>query len=292
MMEYVHDSQDEMESLALDEPSGFMDRRSSESNAHSILDPPSYADAIFMSFDSSSSSANRSPKFGSSSDPEEKSSGFLKIWVSEPQKEQDLYYTYLITTSTDLPVYGGPGSEFSIRRRFRDVVALSDRLAESYKGFFIPVRPDKGVVESQMMQTEQFVEQRRAALDKYLKKLAAHPVIRKSEELRAFLVVQGSLQVAKSAEEAAVVAREESEVAAQGAWVGGRDLFRVLREFRQSVVNDWGRVKPMVVEEDKEFLERKEWWVEFEQHLSNLSLQVLFTLFFVYGFGFVQCLYV
>ncbi|PON83268.1 hypothetical protein TorRG33x02_209720 [Trema orientale] len=49
----------------------------------------------------------------------------------------------------------------------------------------------------------------------------------------------------------------------------GGDLFK---EFRQSVVNDCGRVKPLVVEEDKELLERKEWLEEFEKHLRNLSL--------------------
>ncbi|KAL8128103.1 hypothetical protein AgCh_014894 [Apium graveolens] len=38
---------------------------------------------------------------------------------------------------------------------------------------------------------------------------------------------------------------------------GGRDLLRIFKELKQSVTNDWGAVKPPVVEEDKEFLERK-----------------------------------
>lgn len=186
-----------------------------------------------------------------------------------------------------MPEYGGPGSEFTLRRRFKDVVTLSDRLSESYRGFFIPIRPDKSVVESQVMQIEQFVEQRRAALSRYLNKLAAHPAIRKSEELRVFLVVNGKLPLVRTVDvasrmldgavrlprqlvgEAAIDANEATQPAK-----GGMDLLRIFRELKQSVVNDWGGVKPMVAEEDKEFLERKEKVVEFEQQLSNLSQQV------------------
>lgn len=313
-------SQDDMESLVLDEPpssngqsspsaaavSSVIDRQTSAASQHfnSILEPPSYADAIFTSFDSSSASnGHDSPNHSSSaaeSDPPARSE-FLKIWVSDPQKELELsnslvpggtsYYTYLITTRTNMPEYGGPGSEFSLRRRFKDVVTLSDRLSESYRGFFIPIRPDKSVVESQVMQIEQFVEQRRAALSRYLNKLAAHPAIRKSEELRVFLVVNGKLPLVRSVDvasrmldgavrlprqlvgEAAIDANEAAQPAK-----GGRDLLRIFRELKQSVVNDWGGVKPVVAEEDKEFLERKEKVVGFEQQLSNLSQQAEFLV--------------
>ncbi|KAL6291146.1 hypothetical protein ACE6H2_008656 [Prunus campanulata] len=313
----LHASQDDMESLVLDEPPPSSNGQSSPSastsverhsttantsstsqNFNSILEPPSYADAIFTSFDSSSSNGQENPKQPSyQSDPPTRSE-FLKIWVSDPEKELELtnslvpggtsYYTYLITTRTNMPEYGGPGSEFTVRRRFKDVVTLSDRLSESYRGFVIPIRPDKSVVESQVMQIEQFVEQRRAALSKYLNKLAVHPTLKKSEELRLFLVVRGKLPLAKSVDMASrmldgavrlprqltgeAAAVTDVNEAAQPA-KGGRDLLRIFRELRQSVVNDWGGVKPMVVEEDKEFMERKEKVAEFEQQLSNLSQQ-------------------
>ncbi|KAL6126801.1 hypothetical protein ACLB2K_074846 [Fragaria x ananassa] len=313
------DFPDEMESLVLGEPpplsngqsspssataspSPFMDRHTSPASAsasqhfNSILEPPSYADAIFTSFDSSSSASNGHG--AAAPEPESDAparSEFLKVWVSDPQKELDLsnslvpggnsYYTYLITTRTNMPEYGGDGSEFTVRRRFKDVVTLADRLAESYRGFFIPIRPDKSVVGNQVMQIEQFVEQRRAALSRYLNKLAAHPAIKKSEELRVFLVVNGKLPLMRSVDVASrmldgavrlprqlVGEAVDANEAAQPA-KGGRDLLRMFRELKQSVVNDWGGVKPIVVEEDKEFLERKEKVVEFEQQLSNLSQQ-------------------
>ena len=225
---------DDMESLPLDEPP--------PPTPPPFVDPPSYADAVAAPFDSSS--PNPSP------------SEFVRVWVSEPRKEGD-FYTYLITTSTSVPEFGGP--EFCVRRRFRDVVALSERLSETCRGLFVPVRPDKSVVLER--QSEQFVEQRRAQLEKYLNQLAAHPAIRRSEALRAFLA--GSAQTGPA---------EGPKRAAAAAEGGG--VVRMLKELRQSVANDWGRVKPLVVEEDKGFLERKEWLVEFENHLSDLSLQV------------------
>ena len=187
----LHESQDEMESLPLDEPSVVIGGRSpaSISPVNSVVDPPSYADSIFTSFDSSSPNGHQRAKLSMGSESADGISDFLKVWVSEPQKEQEptgrtTFYTYLITTRTNIQDY--EGSEFIVRRRFRDVVALSERLSETHRGFFVPVRPDKSVVESQMMQSEQFVEQRRAQLEKYLNKLAAHPAIRRSEELKVF----------------------------------------------------------------------------------------------------------
>lgn len=309
----VHESREEMESLVLDEPSNgrsssdnpllssasssFVDRQSPNSSFNTFLDPPSYAEAIFTSFDSSSNGHDESPRLSSNFNP--RSSDYLYISVSDPQKEQELsnslvsggttYYTYLITTRTNLPEFGGPGSEFTLRRRFRDVVTLSDRLSESYRGFFIPIRPDKSVVESQVMSKQEFVEQRRVLLERYLRRLAAHPAIRRSEELRVFLEVKGKLPLARSIDVASSVidgaARlprqllgdEAMDVSAKG----GRDLLRMFKELKQAMTNDWGGTKPLVVEEDKEFMERKERLVEFEHQLSNVSLQVspLFVCF-------------
>ncbi|KAG0468055.1 hypothetical protein HPP92_017383 [Vanilla planifolia] len=53
----------------------------------------------------------------------------------------------------------------------------------------------------------------------------------------------------------------------------GRDLLRMFKEMKQSVANDWGGVKPSLVEEDKAFLERKEMVLELEQQLTNVCQQ-------------------
>lgn len=248
---------------------------------NSILEPPSYAEAVFRSFDLDS--VDSADINGHGDSPLASSSSFLKISVSDPQREQEqsgslvpgsnYYFSYLITTFTNMPEFNG--TEFNVRRRFKDVVALSDRLAETYRGYFIPLRPDKSVVESQVMQTNDFVEQRRLAVEKYLRRLSAHQVIRGSEELRLFLTSSVKMPLIKTTD---VVSRtpggaaDTSEVAQPSK--GGRDLLWIFKELKQSVSNDWGGSKPPIVEDDKEFLERKEKLQDFEQQLINVSQQV------------------
>lgn len=264
------------------------------SSLNSYLDPPSYADAMFRSFDFDAASERAGHDRVSFSAGESSDSEYIHISVSDPQKVLETsnslvpgsasYYTYLITTRTNLPEF--EGTEFSVRRRFREVVTLSDRLAEAFRGYFIPLRPDKSVMESQMMQKNEFVEQRRVAIEKYLKKLANHPAIRKSDELRVFLQVEGNLPLPKTTDVASRVL--DGVVKLPGQLMGdstltpqevvqpakgGRDLLWLFKELRQAVANDWGGTKPPVVEEDKEFLEKKERLNDLEQQLSNVSEQ-------------------
>lgn len=238
-----------------------------------------------------------SPKINSGTRSESLSSEYLSITVLHPQKEHEVssnsivpggntYVTYLINTKTNMRGFGG--SEFNVRRRFRDVVTLADRLSESYRGFFIPPRPDKSVVESQVMHKQEFVEQRRVALEKYLRRLAAHPVIRTSDELRVFLQVQGKLPLSSTTDVASrmldgaanlpkqlfgdsrsVVPPHEAVQPAKG----GRDLLRLFKELKQSVTNDWGNSRSAAVEEDKEFLEKKEKLYDFENRITDVSKQ-------------------
>ncbi|KAI3987269.1 hypothetical protein MKX01_031753 [Papaver californicum] len=278
------------------------------------LEPPSYADVVYSPFTNQNGGGDSDFKdvggFMTESSSQDLpgssrnlstgslnlNTNYLKISVSNPQNETETtnslvpgggsYVTYQVNTTTNLAEYRG--SEFSVRRRFRDVVTLSDRLAEGYRGYLIPPRPDKSVVESRVMEKEEFMEQRRVALEKYLCRLAAHPVIRKSDELRVFLQVQGKLPLLMSTDVASrmwdgavnlprqlfsdstpVVTPNEVGQPAKG----GRDLLRMFRELKQSVTNDWGVAKPPVVEEDKEFLEKKEKLRDLEQQLINVSKQ-------------------
>eukprot|EP00775_Hariotina_reticulata_P008356 gene8356-8540_t len=97
---------------------------------------------------------------------------------------------YLVTTRSSLPGWSAP--EVSVRRRFRDFVSLAELLKAKFRGFFVPARPEKNAVEGQRM-SDAFVEERRAGLQKYLQKLAAHPAIGPSDVLRVFLEMPGDL---------------------------------------------------------------------------------------------------
>lgn len=270
----------------------------------SSTQPPSYADIVFSPLDGGNveglngiqnpNEDSRKLTMPDTSPP--LNLEYLNITVSDPQKEMEssasivpgsnTYVTYLITTKTNLPDYGG--SDFSARRRFKDVVTLSDRLNEGYRGYFIPPRPDKSVVESQVMQKQEFVEQRRLALEKYLQKLASHPVIKKSDELRVFLQVDGKLPLPTTTDVASRVLDGAVKLPKQlfgdsGNVIGpqdvvqpakgGRDLLRLFKELKQSVANDWGGSKSPVEEEDKDFLENKERLHSVELQLSSASKQ-------------------
>lgn len=108
------------------------------------------------------------------------------------------------------------------------------------------------------MQKSEFLEQRRDALEKYLRRLVAHPVVGSGDEIRVFL-------------------REEEDFGDEVVR-GGRDLMRMFKELKQSVANDWGGTKALAEEEDREFLERKGWIQEFGSQLSVTSEQVFGVL--------------
>ncbi|KAK9835396.1 hypothetical protein WJX81_006991 [Elliptochloris bilobata] len=123
----------------------------------------------------------------------------LKISVKDPVKKVEAsmlpgisggHVTYRVDTSTTLPGFARP--EVSVRRRFREFVALGDLLKATHRGYVIPPRPEKSPVEGQRASAD-FVEARRAALEHYLHQLAAHPVLSRSQELRVFLEAEGAL---------------------------------------------------------------------------------------------------
>ena len=107
------------------------------------------------------------------------------------------------------------------------------------------------------METQEIVEQRRVALEKYLRRLAKHPPIRRSEELRLFLESQGKLPLVKPTDVASrmfdgavklpkqlfgteVVAGvvDVNEVAQLAK--GGKDLLWLFKELKQSVTGGQG----------------------------------------------------
>uniref|UniRef100_A0A8R7P7E9 PX domain-containing protein n=1 Tax=Triticum urartu TaxID=4572 RepID=A0A8R7P7E9_TRIUA len=255
----------------------------------SFVDPPSYADVAASSPRSASASSSSSPRSARAATSE-----YSYIAVSDPETEAEAaatslvpgsaptYISYLVTSARR-----GDHRRHSVRRRFRDFVTLADRLAESFRGHFVPPRPDKNTVESQVMQRDEFVAQRRAALERYLWRLAEHPAIGTSDELRVFLQAEGKMPLPSSTDVASRMldgaARLPRQLLGEEAVAppqdvvqpakGGRDLLRIFKELKQSMVTDWGGVRPPLVEEDKEFLEKKQKMQDWEQQLSSASQQ-------------------
>lgn len=75
-------------------------------------------------------------------------------------------------------------SEFAVSRRYRDFLWLYNQLHNNSPGIVVPPPPEKQVVGRFDVN---FVESRRAALERMLNKAAAHPILQHDGDLKLFL---------------------------------------------------------------------------------------------------------
>jgi len=94
------------------------------------------------------------------------------------------YHAYAIVTRTALPSW--PSHECRVVRRFKDVVALSDALAAALPGCMLPARPKRDALGARRAGPD-FLEARRAALERYLNRLARHAQAASSEVVQVWL---------------------------------------------------------------------------------------------------------
>ncbi|KAK4189093.1 Vps5 C terminal like-domain-containing protein [Podospora australis] len=109
----------------------------------------------------------------------------FQITVGDPHKVGDLtssHIVYSVRTRTTSKAYKQP--EFEVKRRYRDFLWLYTTLHANNPGVVVPPPPEKQAVgrfESN------FVEARRAALEKMLNKIAAHTTLQLDGDLKLFL---------------------------------------------------------------------------------------------------------
>ena len=109
----------------------------------------------------------------------------FSIYVGDPHKVGDLtssHTEYSVTTKTTSKGYRNP--EFTVSRRYRDFLWLYTQLHNNSPGVIIPPPPEK---QSLGRFEADFVESRRAALERMLNKTAAHPVLQHDSDLKLFL---------------------------------------------------------------------------------------------------------
>ena len=137
--------------------------------------------------DASSTDGNTARLGGSNS------TSSLRITITDPQMSSTTgspfgkkVVTYKVRCVTSDQNY--PSKDFITWRRFRDFVSLADLLQVSHKGYFIPPRPEKKPLSTSS--DDAFVRDRVTQLGNYLDRLASHPTIRNSNELKVFLTSQ------------------------------------------------------------------------------------------------------
>ncbi|EXA43790.1 Vacuolar protein sorting-associated protein vps5 [Fusarium oxysporum] len=109
----------------------------------------------------------------------------FQITVGDPHKVGDLtssHIVYSVRTKTTSKGYKQP--EFEVKRRYRDFLWLYTTLHGNNPGIVVPPPPEKQAVGRF---DSNFVESRRAALEKMLNKTAIHPTLQHDPDLKLFL---------------------------------------------------------------------------------------------------------
>ncbi|XP_038842960.1 sorting nexin-30-like, partial [Salvelinus namaycush] len=113
----------------------------------------------------------------------------LFVTVGDPKKHvstMETYITYRVVTKTTRVEFDLP--EYSVWRRYQDFDWLRTKLEDSQPTHLIPPLPEKFVMKGVVDRfSEEFVETRRKALDKFLKRVADHPVLSFNEHFNSFL---------------------------------------------------------------------------------------------------------
>ncbi|KAJ7247618.1 Vps5 C terminal like-domain-containing protein [Mycena haematopus] len=107
------------------------------------------------------------------------------ISVDDPQKVGDpirSFTMYTVHTRTTSPLF--QKSAFSVLRRYSDFLWLYETLSNNNPGVVVPPVPEKNPFGRF---DDQFVRQRRFALEKCIHKIANHPVLGKDPDLKIFL---------------------------------------------------------------------------------------------------------
>ncbi|KAK6536968.1 Vacuolar protein sorting-associated protein 5 [Arthrobotrys megalospora] len=176
------------------------------------------------------------------------------IQVGDPHKVGDLtsaHIVYQVSTKTSSKAYKIP--EFTVSRRYRDFLWLYNALIVSNPGIIVPPPPEK----QQLGRFDQdFVESRRAALERMLNKIALHPVLQQDGDLKIFLESE-SFTVDIKQKERQTASVETGGGGLFGFGVGG--AFSTAQKF---------------VETDEWFLDRKAYLDALEIQLKNLMKSI------------------
>jgi len=190
----------------------------------------------------------------------------IEILVSDPKKVGDginSYVVYRITTRTNSKLF--QSCEFTVTRRFSDFLGLHDKLLATYQplGKIVPPPPEKSVMGTTKVKmakeetgSQDFVEKRRAALERFVNRVARHPELRCDTSFIEFLEMTGDLPKATSTSA-----------------LSGAGLVRLFSKVGESI----NRMTFTIAEPDQWFEDKQEEIETYDQQLKELhgSLELL-----------------
>ncbi|KAG0324721.1 Vacuolar protein sorting-associated protein 5 [Dissophora globulifera] len=110
---------------------------------------------------------------------------WFEITVGEPQKVSDVinpHIVYKVHIKTNSSAF--KSNEFTVQRRYRDFLWLYNQLTAHNPGVIVPPVSEKHALGRFQ---DEFVESRRIALERCLRKMTAHPMLYGDPDLKLFL---------------------------------------------------------------------------------------------------------
>ncbi|XP_039721267.1 sorting nexin-1 isoform X3 [Pteropus medius] len=142
-------------------------------------------------------SSKPQPSYEELEEEEQEDQFDLTVGITDPEKIGDgmnAYVAYKVTTQTSLPMFRS--KQFAVKRRFSDFLGLYEKLSEkhSQNGFIVPPPPEKSLIGMTKVKvgkedssSAEFLEKRRAALERYLQRIVNHPTMLQDPDVREFL---------------------------------------------------------------------------------------------------------
>lgn len=205
---------------------------------------------------------------------------FVKVWIVSYIIQAYISYKVVSTVAAQ----GYRAGQHEVIRRFRDFTWLKNRLRSQYKGSIVPALPEKSVLEKYKM-TADFIEARQAALAVFLNRVASHPDLSNSPDLRLFLQsdeTEFAIESSRAAAEtggAAPAATGGAANAARKTLSGAAKFLRSLSQntgFGASTGATMGLPSiqpPRDDEESADYLKARSYFWELEGHLAEAHRQ-------------------
>eukprot|EP00049_Salpingoeca_infusionum_P018016 m.355381 g.355381 ORF g.355381 m.355381 type:complete len:514 (-) comp17240_c0_seq1:289-1830(-) len=157
---------------------------------------------------------------------------FLEVLVKNPAKQGDgfkSFMAYEVHMKTNITLYGR--TAVKVLHRYSDFLALAKYLTAEYLGVIVPAIPPKDAVgtgimkfRSQGEEITPFILKRTAALERFMQKIAAHPVLRKDQAFISFLTTEEKVPKPKASKIASLTSKILSSYIESDEWFADKTL--------------------------------------------------------------------
>ncbi|XP_060564509.1 sorting nexin-30-like [Ruditapes philippinarum] len=225
-------------------------------------------------------------------DDDENSGNDMVIIVDDPEKHSgtmESYVTFRVTLKTTRCEFDT--SEYQVRRRYNDFLWLRQRLEETYRTHLVPPLPEKHTLRRLDRFSAEFLRVRGTALQKFLTRLADHPVLSFDKNFQIFLTAKAWEFQSHKKQSTGLLGRVTDSIHNMGASYMMKNRipeFTIMHEYIQAFgekLSSIDRITQRIVKEQSDFhADMLEWgpvytlWANSEDQLVNALLTMSKTV--------------